>query len=175
MRRNFILITSVLVSLLVLPDARGQSLSPTILNATGGSAIAGTNEFDWSVGEMTMVSTFEAPGLIVTQGVLQPVDTFNTTGIAQIKLLRNMQVFPNPVNTFVNIEYSVETAGVLQYKLIDMTGKTLLERSIQAYAGSNAEQVNLADMAAASYLLQVTYTSGAGEKEMTSYKIQKLK
>ena len=55
---------------------------PTNTLLASGSAIAGTNEFDWSIGEMTMVSTFETPGLIVTQGVLQPVDT-------NLPLLRN--------------------------------------------------------------------------------------
>ena len=175
MRRNIILITSLLFLFAALPGAYGQSIIPATLNATGGSAIAGSNEFDWSVGEMTMVSTFETSSLIVTQGVLQPVDTLKTTGIAQIKLLRNIRVFPNPTNNFVNIDYSAETQGVLQYKLIDMTGKILLERTIQAQQGTNTEQISLAGMASASYLLQVTYTGVTGEKEMTSYKIQKLK
>jgi len=150
-----------------------QTMTPGTLNATGGTNIIGANEFDWSIGEMTLVSTFTSSGVIVTQGVLQPSDA--TEGVPDNSALKDkLKVFPNPASTEVNIQYAALTQGTLAYRLLDMNGKVLGKQTMQVTQGANAGQVDVKDLACATYLLEVTVNAGEST-EHTSYKIQKIK
>src|SRR5437016_6012346 len=94
----------VLWMLLVLAGAihiRAQSIAPGTLNAAGGGGTVAGNKFDWSVGEMTMVSTFTGSGVIVTQGVLQPYH-YVPTAVSDPHFADELQVFPNPATSAIN-------------------------------------------------------------------------
>jgi len=167
------LILSIPVITLLSLTAKAQSLAPTTLNATGGTAIIGANEFDWSVGEMTMVSTFTASSIVVTQGVLQPAE-MATTRITEGNQPALLSVFPNPSSSIVNINCTSTVPATLEYRLMDMTGKTLLTSTRVTKTGLSAEQLNISQFACATYALAVTVTTEQGTKT-TTYKIEKLK
>jgi len=169
MKKTVLLIPLALVA---LTGAHAQSVGPATLNVTGGSKVIGTQEFDWSVGEMTMVSTFTASNVIVTQGVLQPsadrTSVPNTQGLTS-----HLQVFPNPASSLVSFRYTSATEGTLDYRLIDMTGKVISSQTIAVMQGTNEQQVDLTRLACASYFLEITtHTPGT---ETISYKVQKIK
>ena len=169
MTRTILLIPFALAA---ITNLQAQTIGPATLNSAGGSKIIGTNEFDWSVGEMTMISTFTTPNVIVTQGILQPSDAM--TGVPQTSLLTdNMQVFPNPATSVITIKYSSQATGTLDYRLIDMTGKTMINNTIYVKEGINDQQVDLTGLACASYILEITAHSL--HTETKSYKIQKIK
>ncbi len=151
-----------------------QSIGPSTLNAAGGSAIIGSNEFDWSVGEMTMVSTFTASNVIITQGLLQPTED-KTSVPNTTPLLSHFQVFPNPASSLVNLQYTSAGPGTLAYRLLDLTGKVVLSHEMAVRQGANNEQIDLTNYACASYFLEVTIHSGSVKPEVTTYKIQKIK
>ncbi len=152
---------------------RAQSISPRTLNAAGGTAVIGGNEFEWSVGEMTLVSTFSGSSVIVTQGVLQPYDA-TSTQVTEQRLLKNLQVFPNPASTVVNLQYASSDMGSLSYRLLDMTGKEITSAVIDVKQGTATGQFSVAGLACANYMLEVTVNT-AGTTERASYKIQKIK
>jgi hypothetical protein len=58
------------LSLAIATDA--QLAGTQTMNAGGGSAQKGSLTLEWSIGEMTAVQTLQTPGIILTQGVLQP-------------------------------------------------------------------------------------------------------
>jgi hypothetical protein len=159
--------------LLAATGANAQSAAPATLNAAGGSVAIGGSTFDWSVGEMTMVSTFSTSSIIVTQGLLQPAPK-NSDGVKQVSLLQDLQVFPNPASSIVNIQFKSSLQGTLDYVLMDMIGKTIMNDAVDIKQGGAAAQVNIAALANASYMLKVTLSAGSKSKETTSYKIQKL-
>ncbi len=171
MKRTYILM-GVFVSLIGLPNARGQSIGPSTLNATGGTATIGGNVYDWSIGEMTMVSTFTGSSIIVTQGVLQP--SSNTTAVHNASLTDNLQVFPNPASSLVNLQYVSAAQGTLTYRLMDMTGKTIMNNSTAVSQGVTVQQINIAALAAATYMLEVCVMTDGMTRGTTSYKIEKL-
>ena len=174
MKRTFILF-GLLLSVAGLPDARGQSITPSILNATGGTAtLSGGNTVEWSIGEMTMVSTFSSPSVIVTQGVLQPKDGTGT-GISSVALTHDLVVFPNPANSIVNLKYTSASAGILTYKLMDITGRMVLTNTAEIKQGVTTEQMNISNLAAATYMLEVIFKADGAQEEMATYKIDKLK
>ena len=176
MKRTFILM-GAFVLLIGLPNTRGQSIGPSILNSTGGTRTVGTSEYDWSVGEVAIVSTFYGPkdkNIIVTQGVLQnelsaPEKEANTT------LAQHLLVFPNPASSLINLQYSSTSAGILSYRLMDMSGKVIMNSSREINQGMTAEQLNIGQLAVASYLLEVTFKDNSSNTEAkSSYKIEKL-
>jgi hypothetical protein len=172
MKRPILLIPLFII---VAINTYGQSVGPATLNAAGGTAPIGSNEFDWSVGEMTMVSTFSITGVItVTQGVLQPAEV--TEGVVNTsKLQDQLQVFPNPASSEVNLKYSSSVQGTLAYKLMDVAGKTIKTQTIAISPGTISEQVNVSELACATYMLEVIINPENAVSEKASYKIQKLK
>ena len=163
----------ILLGTAAVGSIHAQSIGPSTLNAAGGTAVIGTNEFDWSVGEMTLVNTFTNSGIIVTQGVLQPAG-YSNEGVANNSLLsKQLQVFPNPASTVVNIEYTSPVQGTLTYKLTDIAGKAITGKTINVQQGKTAEQVNVSELANATYMLEITANPGGTGSESISYKIEK--
>jgi hypothetical protein len=171
MKRPILLIPLFII---IAINAYSQGVGPAALNTAGGTVPIGSNEFDWSVGEMTMVSTFSITGVItVTQGVLQPAEV--TEGVANTsKLQGQLQVFPNPASSEVNLRYSSAVQGTLAYKLVDVTGKAIKAQTIAISPGVISEQVNVSELPCATYMLEVIINPENAASEKASYKIQKL-
>ena len=163
----------VCVSLIGLPVARGQSVGPATVNAIGGTGTISGNFYDWSIGEMTMVATFTGTDLIITQGVLQ--NDLSHEGVANTTLANHLLVFPNPSSSIVNVKYASAANGTLGYRLMDMAGKIIINHSARVTQGITVEQLNISQLAAAAYMLEITFDADNTAREMTSYKIEKLK
>jgi hypothetical protein len=172
MKKTFILL-GLSLSCAALNSAKAQSIGPSTLNQTGGSATIGGDVFDWSVGEMTMVSTFSGASVIVTQGVLQT--EILPSGKKEVPLVGQLQVFPNPASNMINVQFSAVSAGNLICKLTDMTGKTLTTKKLAVNQGTTTEQIEISRLAAATYMLTVSFEAPGKTQETTNYKIEKLK
>jgi len=164
----------LLVSMTIATGTEAQNIGPSTLNATGGGGVIGPNEFEWSVGEMSLVSTFSGASIIVTQGVLQPFEAPVSVSIDLSRAV-NLTVFPNPATANISIRYISTDPGTLTYKLIDMTGKTMINSTINTKEGTTTEQINLSELACATYMLEVTMYGTNGGANSTSYKIEKIK
>lgn len=149
--------------------ASGQST----LNATGGSAYIGGNEYEWSVGEMALVNTFTTSSIIVTQGVLQ-TGLKEATALQITELNQHIKVYPNPASNNVFINYESANSSMLGLRLSDVTGKIISQQQYPVKMGSNVCQLNVSNLAAATYLLQVDVTMPNGKTLTVPYKIQKL-
>ena len=171
MKRSYLLM-SLAVALVGVPLARGQSVWPSTLNATGGSATISGRQFEWSVGEMTLVNTFATSTVVLTQGILQP--GISVTEVGHTAYFQQVEVFPNPTDAIVNVRFNSLLQGTLAMRLMDMAGRVVLEQSIDVFQGLNTTQVNMANLAGATYMLQLSLTGAGGSEEMASYKIQKL-
>jgi len=173
MKRSILLI---LVALVLAVNGHAQvSLGPSTVNCGGGYHVLDYDEYEWSIGEMTMVTTFTNPSIVVTQGVLQPFDIF-ITGVGNTTVLNGqIKVFPNPANSEVNLQYTAPADGTLSYSLLDMDGKLIKSNTAGVVSGTTTEQINVSELACATYMLEVTVNHGNSASEKTSYKIQKLK
>ncbi len=172
MRRSFI----VFGALLMMSFAEKASAQAT-LNATGGTYLAtDLTEHDWSIGEVALVSTFYGPkdkNIVVTQGLLQ--NEISTPEKAVVfDLYQHLQVFPNPASSVVNVQYIAISNGTLNCKLMDMTGKLLQNQNSVVKSGINTEQLDISTLAAANYMLNITFKSEDGKETSVPFKIQKL-
>ena len=80
------------------------------INVSGHSATINGLKFDYSIGEMTLVTTEKNATLIVTQGLLQPNSSgsgANTNpGNTNISLSDLIKVYPNPTDNILFVESS---------------------------------------------------------------------
>jgi len=155
-------------------NIHAQVIGPGTLNAAGHSTIIGSNDFEWSVGEMTMVNTLSIPGIIITQGVLQPADV-KVDVPAYLAEQQQLSVFPNPALSAVNLQYTSAGQGVLAYRLYDMNGKLITNASADFAPGTTIQNIDLSKLANAGYVLEVTIDHSGAAPSKYSYKIEKIK
>lgn len=148
-----------------------QTITPKIVNSAGNSAALGTTVIDWSVGELALISTFSGSSVVITQGILQPLNA-SATGMSYNHLLHSLNVFPNPAAEFINIEYFGSGTGVMAFRISDMQGRALISNSFSITKIMTLEQIDINSLAAGVYILNITldnYNEGA-----ISFKINKL-
>ncbi|MBK7763125.1 MAG: hypothetical protein IPI46_07095 [Bacteroidetes bacterium] len=80
----------------------------TSLNSASNRATINGNTFEYSIGEMTLISTEHSGNLIVTQGYLQPAadatssQNHSDDGLNTLSSL--IKVYPNPTDNILFIE-----------------------------------------------------------------------
>ncbi len=147
------------------------------INVSSHSATINGLRFDYSIGEMTLVTTERNTNLIVTQGLLQPHGSGSGTqsqpGNAAMPLSDMVKVYPNPTTNILFVE-SVENADAdISYQLFDAAGKVVISKTIALKAGPNKFSLDLESFAAGAYYLMVRKPNAQGNLENYSYKIQK--
>lgn len=143
-----------------------QSISPSILANDGGSIQLEQMQIDWTLGE-TIISTVSQKNGIITQGFHQP----------ELSVLRyggmegsNIQVFPNPVESILNVKIVSTPASLIHLRLTDIAGKVLLTESISPTLVDF--ELNLFDLPSSTYMLQFRDQKG---RTIQTFKISKIK
>ncbi len=155
-----------------------QCFAQHTMNVSSHTAVIAGNTFDYSIGEMTLISTAHTGGLIVTQGFLQPlqnerVETHMAEPSSAQTMANQVKVYPNPTENILFIESIEETEQMIGYQLFDATGKVVLNEKINWHVGFNKLTLDLRNYAAGAYYLMISQPNQQGNLENTSYKIQK--
>jgi hypothetical protein len=175
-----------LAGILFLSMARAQSITPSVINSTGGSAVSGNNPsnafyLDWNVGEMTLVNTMRTSGkkiLIITNGFLQP-EYSGDNGNEPERLLTGwftnaeVRVFPNPASEYVDVNLFFEETGTVRLNLFSVMGEQLFTREFSVTSKARVEQVPVRSYTPGTYLLQVQLFSEGKLVKQGSFKIVK--
>src|SRR5688572_31582893 len=77
-------------------NCRAQSITPSVINTSGGSFKSGYYEFEWSVGELALVGEMTSLNryLVITNGFIQPfVQSPATNNINHFLLLMRSKFF----------------------------------------------------------------------------------
>lgn len=161
----------LLLGIILAMNALAQK-DPTVINSSGGSSNYKTVTYDWSVGEMAAVATFTSPGLIITQGYLQP-SVLKGNQIDQMATDRQkIIVYPDYGKQCCNLETSIGKPGKLNYLLVDLNGRTLMKKETNLKDPSSKESINLSDYPNGLYVLRVSFTN-KDETISQTFKIQK--
>jgi Secretion system C-terminal sorting domain len=151
-----------------------QTISPSIINSTGGTAKAGAYTVDWSFCEVTLASTFSTPNLIVTQGVLQSDPLANSNGINDItSVQKTIRVFPNPSSDVIYLQAEDKSVTGFTYSLLDISGKIVLISSGNSSLTEKDQRVDLTGLPAGTYILEIT-ESQKRQNTIQTYKVQKI-
>jgi len=76
-------------------------------------------------------------------------------GINELSGLTNMEFYPNPANTDLTVTYTSQISARMSLQLLDQTGRVVLNENINSASGSNTHRLNVANLAAGIYQLQV--------------------
>ena len=141
----------IIVGLLLLSLARGQTVSPELISSCGDSFSNAGYQLDWSLGECVII-THSAGGYVLTQGFHQT--NYETVLLEELPDAGvNISVYPNPTTDFITLnatpEKSTEFYGLIT--ITDTHGKVLLNKEI--YKGE--EQFDFCGYAAGVYFLAV--------------------
>lgn len=170
MKSKFYILLWMISSLSV----HSQTLSPTIINSTGGTATINGITYDYSFGEMTLISTFSSSKLIVTQGLLQSKTDTVASGISKNEIPAPViTVYPNPAQQLISFESEYNAAGKLLYELMDAAGRLMVSKQLIVTPGKNKETIDLTKVPAGMYLLKITVDQGK-ETFFQNSKIQKI-
>jgi hypothetical protein len=150
----------------------GSLYAQSTINASGGGGAIGSNTYDYSIGEMTLVSTETSSAIIITQGLLQPEAKFATSTKDLIISQDQLSIYPNPTAAVVNIQPQFTMAGTIQINLLDAMGKTIIRKEYRLSSGKEKQQIDISGFAIGNYLLNVNYTNNKTTLKNT-YKIQK--
>ena len=139
--------------------SRGQSITPSVVNSTGGTATVGNLVVDWNVGE-SMITT-QTNGIIVTNGQLQPVDEI--ISVEELNTSWNISVYPNPTRDEFVI--TAPNAGVFEASLFDLAGKFISKQTLMS-----TNRMDVRSLANGSYYLQVRNTASQEFKTISLIK-----
>jgi hypothetical protein len=140
-------------------SVNAQSVSPAVINCTGGSATAGNLIVDWNVGES--IITTQTNGIIVTNGQLQPVDEI--ISVEELSSSWHISVYPNPARDEFVI--TAPSLGIYEASVYDLAGKFISKQLLM-----NTNRIDARSLANGSYFLQVRNTSSQEFKTITLIK-----
>ena len=135
-----------------------QSITPAVINVAGGNSQKGYYQFEWSIGEMSLVNQMESrPNLfVVTNGFLQPYilnpaanNSNNQFGADEIK------VFPTPASTYLEIDLFTRQQGRLKISLYNAIGQKLYSTEFQTFGVDLIQRIPVNGFNAGTYLLHL--------------------
>ena len=81
--------------------------------------------------------------------------------------LEDLNVYPNPATDQVSIDFSLQEAGNVNVRLLDMTGKTLRQGLYGGEQGANRINFGLGNVAKGLYLLEISNDNGKSVRKLT--------
>ncbi len=96
---------------------------------TTGQGTVGNFIISYTIGEMPLIKTEQSNGLMITQGILQPVPFIADT-VYECYSKTEVIVYPNPSPGIFNLRLSMLKKGNVQTLLFDATGKLLQTKEI---------------------------------------------
>ena len=154
-----------------------QSVTPQILNSTGGTNFFTFYRFEWSFGEATAIETMSNSNITVTAGVLQPgtdkpasVNSNTAWGKDEIKIL------PNPVQNVLEIDFLSKQQGRVTMTLLDESGKQITRSSFMYYGTGSIQKMNVRTYPSGAYFLNILLDPiNTSVTKMSAFKVMILR
>jgi len=149
-------VTTVIVFFISL-SCFSQSITPSVTNVAGGNAKNGYYQFEWSVGEMSLINEMSSTrNLLVTNGFLQPylLNPWNNNPNQQFTV-EEIRIFPNPASSYVEINFFTKQQGILKINFYDAVGRKVYSNESRIYGVDVIKKIPVNHFASGSYLLRI--------------------
>lgn len=161
----------ILLSILLIISieiAYCQSISREVNASVGEFFINSNSSISWTLGEI-ITETFVTDDNILTQGFQQSL--LYVFGIDEnADSIFNINIYPNPTNSILNINIDSKIKTTLNLKLFDVHGNCLLDKEISGNKNFY-EKINFSNYRNSMYLLKIFSSKN---KFVKSFKIQKV-
>ena len=95
---------------------------------------------------------------------IDDINIRSTTGIKEEAAAFNLNIFPNPANQTVNIQYTMENNENVTIKMMDAVGKTIQTENINSVAaGNHIQMIDVSNFSTGIYYIQLV----TGENTVT--------
>jgi len=156
MKQTLIVIFCILLS--------SMAVAQTSLNAAGGTEVGSSASLSYTIGQI--FSTYsEAASVSLQQGIQQSFEVQVSTAVGNDFSVLRIDFFPNPASEFLFVKLSGTPIGSLTYRLLDMTGKTLITGF---FVGAEAK-IELGQLPEAHYIVAVV----SGKQFIKTFKLIK--
>lgn len=143
------------------------TLSPDVIASNGGISRFNGIELEWTIGEAA-IGTATAGNRFYTVGFHQPVLISRQLPASGEVTGGSIRVFPNPSTNMLRVQIPFSVADNVSIILADMTGNTLVERTVNSK--SSAIDIQVSHLASGIYQLRVMTADG---KQAGIFKIVK--
>jgi len=145
--------------LLLIPFASSsQSVSPGVINVSGGSASSTYFRLDWSVGELCLVDSYNKINCILENGFLHPGTERPGGNTNNFFAKGDILIFPNPAYTTTELNVTVQQAGTINLSMRDVMGKLLYSRQVTYNGVGLIEKLDVQRFPAGTYFVHLLLT-----------------
>ncbi|MEL6695555.1 MAG: T9SS type A sorting domain-containing protein [Bacteroidota bacterium] len=149
---NKIIFCTCLLCLLGLGEMMAQTISRSVIGATGSS----NEQLSYTVGE-TVIHTGTSNANILTQGFQQPDTTVTTFLDPQLGEV-NLTLYPNPATDQLFLDLEGKSQAQYRVKIFDMRGRQVIaERTV---TGDSRSVFDVSDKAKGTYLMLIQSVQG---------------
>jgi hypothetical protein len=183
-----LLFAFLLLSLQSKSQSTVSEVTPATFNIGGGSAMINPSFMvDWSIGESTVIETFQGENAYsnlivgkkwnVTSGILQPFDKnhilFNSS--VPFWTIQEIRVYPVPTPNTVFIDFRSTTTGKISIQLMTADGRVLGAKEFTQVNGYSTQSWNIKNQPSGVYYLRILLTAYDGKiLKQGTFKIEKI-
>ena len=163
-------------------------VTPATLNTGGGSAEINSSFYlDWSIGESTIIETFQGENAYsnmivgtkwyVTSGVLQPFDLTNIIFNVLVPRWTNQEIriYPVPTPGTVYIDFRSVTTGKISMQLMTMQGNVIGTKEFTQVNGNSTQSWNITNHPSGIYYIKIVLSTNDGKVlKQGTFKIEKI-
>lgn len=107
-----------------------------------------------SIGELAIAQTFDQPGIVLTQGYLQPVWKIMSTAQKYYFADVSITFYPNPFTTFLTLEMALNhKVKNVQISITDILGHKVFYKKLPLSLTSYSNTIDLQALPAGAYTL----------------------
>ena len=89
------------------------------------------------------------------------IDFINPNDITE----KELKIYPNPSNSFINIDFATKEFAYLQITIVDIVGRLCLNQSFGSVTGNITKKINTFGLAAGTYVITVTHGNNTYRKK----------
>lgn len=86
------------------------------------------------------------------------------TGVNDLGIINNINLYPNPAKTYINVSFNVKQATELSWIITDVLGQNINEESFQIQTGLFSRDIDLTELNKGIYFIEIT--QGTNKKVM---------
>ena len=139
--------------------SKAQSISPSVISTSGAFFSNGSGMLSATIGEMSMVETYNSGTSILTQGFQQAFDFVNSIDHPQVPNENTINIFPNPASGNITIEVLQVSGGEWEVSIFDAIGKLVLKAKTALNSLSNKMEIATQGLTNGMYLVEVKSAS----------------
>jgi thiol-disulfide isomerase/thioredoxin len=155
---------------LVLTDDYGDGLLNGPVNPGSHSCGTPNGQQSIAMGAIALVSngTVLFDNISYGSGIQVPFKYEESSAVNPIANLESVEIYPNPAQTFVELELNLSQNTDITLEVLDVNGKTLLHRTSRTFvAGNHIEHIDVANFVNGTYFVRLTEKNNVNTLKFT--------